>query len=120
MSMPKATERISHGEPTFFINDKKSFVMSVNNHHGDGIVGFWCAAEPGAQDALIAENPALFYRPPYVGHRGWIGVRLDTTPPIDDDRLRELVEEAWYQVAPITLRRQFDVRNLTSSDPNSA
>jgi hypothetical protein len=108
LSLPGTSERLSHGEATFFINEKKSFVMSVNNHHGDGVVGFWCAAGPGEQQALIEEDPALFFRPPYVGVRGWVGVRLDTNPPIPQDRLVEIVEEAWALVAPKTLLRQWE------------
>jgi hypothetical protein len=108
LSLPGTSERLSHGEATFFINEKKSFVMSVNNHHGDGVAGFWCAAGPGEQQALIEEDPALFFRPPYVGVRGWVGVRLDTNPPIPQDRLVEIVEEAWALVAPKTLLRQWE------------
>lgn len=108
LGLPETSERLSHGEPTFFINAKKSFVMSVNNHHNDGIVGFWCAAAPGEQEALIHENPALFYRPPYVGHRGWVGVRLDTSPAIDEARLGEIVEEAWALCAPKALLRAWE------------
>jgi hypothetical protein len=108
LSLPGTSERLSHGEATFFINEKKSFVMSVNSHHGDGIVGLWCAAGPGEQQALIDEDPQLFFRPPYVGVRGWVGVRLDTDPPIDQARLTEIVEEAWSLVAPKTLLRAWE------------
>jgi hypothetical protein len=99
-ALPAVTERMSHGEPTFFINDKKTFVMTVNDHHGDGIFGMWLAAGPGEQQARMDENPAVFFRPPYVGHRGWLGVRLDTTPPIDEETLIELITEAWCLIAP--------------------
>ncbi len=80
LALPEATERLSHGSPTFFIADKSSFVMFMNDHHGDGRLAIWCAAPPGAQEALIALDPERFFRPAYVGHRGWVGVRLDIRP----------------------------------------
>jgi hypothetical protein len=80
VSLPDCTERLSHGSPTFFIGDKRTFVSFVNNHHGDGRLAIWCAAPPGAQEALIALDPERFYRPAYVGHQGWVGVRLDVRP----------------------------------------
>src|SRR5262245_41107753 len=75
-ALPQATERLSHGEPTWFVRDKKVFVTYADHHHDD-ILGFWCAAPEDAQRTLVAQDPARFYVPPYVGHRGWLGVRLD-------------------------------------------
>ena len=106
LALPETTERLSHGEPTWFIRDKKTFVMSVNNHHGDGIVGIWCAAPTGAQEALVREEPERFFRPPYVGHRGWLGVRLDVD--VDWDEVAGIVEDAYRMVAPKTLVAQLD------------
>jgi hypothetical protein len=80
LGLPDTNERPSHGMPTFFIRDKKTFLSFVNDHHGDGILGLWCAAPPGAQEALIANDAVRFYRPAYVGSRGWVGVRLDVRP----------------------------------------
>ena len=100
LQLPQTTERLSHGEPTFFINDKKTFVMTVNDHHGDGILGMWIAAPKGEQESLIGENPRVYFRPPYVGHRGWVGVRLDTDPVLDQQTLVELIHQAWSEVAP--------------------
>ena len=76
----EVSERLSHGAPTFFIRDAKTFVSFVDDHHGDGKLAIWCAAPPGAQEVLIAADPERFYRPAYVGHRGWVGVRLDRAP----------------------------------------
>jgi hypothetical protein len=76
LALPETTERLSHGEPTWFIQDKKTFVMFSTQHHG-GPLAFWCAAPPGAQELLVAGAPDQFFVPPYVGHRGWLGVRLD-------------------------------------------
>ncbi len=104
LALPEVNERLSHGCPTFFIRDKKTFVMFVNNHHGDEIVGIWCSAPLGTQDQLIREEPARFFYPPYVGHRGWIGVRLDVDP--DWDELAGIITDAYCTVAPKSLVTQ--------------
>jgi hypothetical protein len=98
MALPEATERLSHGSPTFFIAGKKSFLMYHDNHHGDGILGFWCAAPPGVQAQLVDEEPDRFYVPAYVGHRGWLGVRLDRSP--DWLEVAQIAEDAYRTVAP--------------------
>jgi hypothetical protein len=74
--LPGATERPSHGSPAFFVG-KRSFVMFMDNHHHDGRLALWCAAAAGVQEALVGADPDRYFVPPYVGHRGWIGVRLD-------------------------------------------
>jgi hypothetical protein len=105
LAMPESTERVSHGEPTWFVRDKKTFVTYAGHHHDDR-VGFWCAAPPGAQQALVASAPDRFFRPPYVGHRGWLGVYLDV--PVDWDEIAEIVEDAFRMVAPKHLSAQLD------------
>lgn len=107
LAMPEATERLSHGEPTWFVRDKKVFVMYVDHHHDDR-VGFWCAASHEAQEQLVAALPKRFFVPPYVGHRGWLGVWLDV--PVDWDEIAELVEEAYRTVAPKRLVAELDAR----------
>jgi hypothetical protein len=106
LALPETSERISHGEPTWFVRGKKTFVMYANHHHDDRL-SFWCAAPDGAQPALVAANPERFFVPPYVGHRGWIGVRLDV-PGIDWDEIAELVEDAYRTVAPKRLAAALD------------
>ncbi len=106
LAMPEATERLSHGAPTFFVRDKKTFVTFVGDHHGHAGVALWCAAPSGAQEEMIAENPARFFRPPYVGHRGWLGVRVDGRP--DWSEVRAVIEEAYRTVAPKTLVARLD------------
>ena len=105
LAFPEATERLSHGEPTWFVRDKKVFVTYADQHHDD-IVGFWCAAPEGAQHALVGRDPARFYVPPYVGKRGWLGVRLDV--PTDWGLIEHLVEDAYRTVAPARLVAQLD------------
>lgn len=108
LALPETTERLSHGEPTWFIRDKKTFVMYANNHHDDRLA-FWCAAPDGAQDALVTSDPERFFVPPYVGHRGWLGVRLDV--PVDWGQIEDLVVAAWRMVAPKKLLAELDARS---------
>ena len=97
LALPETTERLSHGEPTWFIQGKKTFVTYADHHHDDR-VAFWCAAPPGAQEALVAIDPARFFVPPYVGYRGWLGVRLDG--PLDWEQVNQIVADAYRMVAP--------------------
>lgn len=97
LSHPKTSERLSHGEPAWFLQNKKMFVMYAEQHH-DNRVAFWCAAPNGAQEELIATEPDRFFRPPYVGHRGWLGVWLDGE--VDWDEVARIVREAYHCVAP--------------------
>jgi len=105
LALPETTERLSHGEPTWFIQGKKTFVNYANHHHDDRLA-FWCAAPDGAQEVLVAQDPERFFRPPYVGHRGWLGVYLDV--PVDWDEIADLVTAAWRMVAPKRLLAQLD------------
>jgi hypothetical protein len=109
MALPEVTERPSHGAPTWFIRDKKSFVtLWADGHHDNGFPHLWCAGLPGAQATVIAADPVRYFRPPYVGGRGWIGVRLDTPPPIDWTEVADLCEDAYRVVAPTRLIAQLD------------
>ena len=101
LALPETSERLSHGAPSFFVREKKCFLMVLDDHHGDGIFGIWCAAPPGNQELLIGANPERFFRPPYVGHRGWLGVRLNDG--VDWDELEGVVEDAFAAVAPKSL-----------------
>ncbi len=96
LSLPEATERISHGSPAWFV--RKGFANYVPYHHGSEHLAFWCAAPPGVQQELVAEEPGRFFRPPYVGHRGWLGVVLDDTT--DWEEVAEIVTDAYRTVAP--------------------
>lgn len=107
LALPETTERLSHGEPTWFIRDKKTFVMYANHHHDDRLA-FWCAAPDGAQDALVTSDPERFFVPPYVGYRGWLGVRLDV--PVDWNQIEDLVVAAYRMVAPNKLLAELDAR----------
>ncbi len=94
MALPGTTEKLSHGEPTWFVSGR-AYVMFANNHHGDGRVAVWLPAPTGMQTALIDERPATYFSPPYVGTRGWVGIELSE---IDDEDLTFHVETAWELV----------------------
>ena len=103
LALPESSERLSHGEPTFFVGAKhgkggKVFVSFVDDHHGDGRVGITFPARPGVQATLIEADPHRFYRPAYVGPSGWVGLRLDVG--LDWDEIAEIAEESWRLVAP--------------------
>jgi hypothetical protein len=100
MAMPEATEKLSHGEPTFFVR-KKVFAMFDNNHHDDGHIAVWIPASPGLQALLVHESPKTYFKPPYVGVRGWVGIELEN---IGDEELASHIREAWRMVAPKTVK----------------
>jgi hypothetical protein len=135
LALPEATEKLSHGEPTWFV--KKVFVMFAGRHHeerrGDEAgafrstepssssppasssrLAFWCAAPPGVQEALVGSDPRRFFRPPYVGGRGWLGVYLDV-PEVDWEEIAEVVTDAYCQVAPKRLVAALTQRTCGSS-----
>jgi hypothetical protein len=105
-TFPEVTERLSHGAVTFFVRDKRTLCYLTDDHHGDGRLALVCPAPPGVQEEMIAFDPERFFRPPYVGHRGWLGLRLDVAP--DWDEVAAVVQDAFRLVAPVTLVRQHD------------
>jgi hypothetical protein len=109
LAFPEVTERLSHGAPTWFVRDRTVFVTShEQGHHDNRFPHLWCAAPPGAQEELIAADPRRYFRPPYVGHRGWLGVRTDRS--VDWAEIAELCEDAYRTVAPKRLVRLLDER----------
>jgi hypothetical protein len=111
LTLPAVTERLSHGTPAWFVRDRKSFVtVWPDGHHDDQFAHLWCAAPAGAQAALIAEAPHRYFRPPYVGHRGWLGVRPDGIATAADLDLDDLCEQAYRTVAPAALIAELDAR----------
>lgn len=105
-SFPEVSERPSHGSPAWFIREKRTLAMFVDDHHGDGILGLWCPAFPGVQEEMVTLEPDRFYRPPYVGPSGWLGVRLDRD--VDWDEVRGILTESYRKVAPKTLVKLLD------------
>jgi hypothetical protein len=99
LSLPGATEKLSHGSPAFFAG--KQFVMLWSEgHHGNHFPHLWCAAADGVQTELVAASDR-FFRPPYVGHRGWVGMRLDGD--VDWTEVAEMCTDAFRAVAPARL-----------------
>jgi len=93
-SLTGTSEKVSHGEPTFFVR-KRVYAMFANNHHQDGHIAVWVPVPPGHQEALVSARPETFYRPPYVGVKGWVGIELAC---IDDEELAERLREAWQWI----------------------
>ncbi len=105
-ALPETTERLSHGAPTWFVRAKLTFVMFLDDHHGNGRLALWVAAPSGVQGTLVDEEPDRFFVPPYVGGRGWLGVRLDRA--VDWDEIAQIAQDAYRVVAPKTLVAQLD------------
>lgn len=96
LSLPDTSERLSHNEPTFFVHNKM-FVMFANNHHNDGRIAIWLPVPDGLQSTLIETSPAIYFRPPYVGIKGWVGIELGH---VNDSDLTFHIQTAWELVAP--------------------
>jgi hypothetical protein len=99
-ALPETIEKLSHGEPTFFVR-KKVYAMFANNHHNDGHIAVWVPVPQGMQPMLLKSEPQKFFLPPYVGVRGWVGIELDR---IDDEDLAFHLGEAWRLIAPKRLQ----------------
>jgi hypothetical protein len=105
LALPGTTERLSHGAPAFFAG-KQFLMLWPDGHHEHEFPHLWCAAPPGAQDELVNSEPDRFFRPPYVGGRGWVGLRLDKK--IDWAEIAAVCEEAFRTVAPKRLIAALD------------
>jgi hypothetical protein len=106
LAFPGTVERQSHGEAAWFAGGKRQFVTCADRHHDDR-VAFHAAAPEGVQGSLITSEPERYFRPPYVGHRGWVGVWVDVDD-IDWARVEGIIEDAWRQVAPKRLVAALD------------
>ena len=104
-ALPETSEKIAWGAPTFRVREKM-FAMYVDDHHGDGQVALWCKAPPGVQEILVGAAPKRFFVPPYVGHKGWVGIRLDGN--VDWEEVAAHLEESYRMTAPKRLAVQPD------------
>lgn len=102
LALPEATEKQAWGDPTFRVRDK-IFAMEKR---GDGRVSLWCKAAPGFQQVMVESDPEVFFVPPYVGHKGWIGMRLDNNP--DWGEVAAVVRGSYQLIAPKKLARLVD------------
>ncbi len=94
LALPEASEKEAWGDPTFRVRDR-IFAMEKR---GDGRVSVWCKAPPGSQEILVGSDPETFFVPPYVGHKGWVGMRLDDEP--DWSEVEALVRRSYRLTAP--------------------
>ena len=108
VKLPETTEKLSHGEPTFFVKNKV-FVMFADNHHNDGHIAVWLPVPSGFQNTLIESAPEIFFKPPYVGVRGWVGIELDH---INDQDLTYHIQVAWELIAPKRLLSAVRAKDL--------
>lgn len=108
LALPEVNERPSHMTPTFFVRDKKVLCHLWEDHHGDGRLAIWAPAPAGVQADLVEREPERFFVPRYVGHRGWIGVRLDVD--VDWDEIAHIVADAYRIAAPKSLVKLLDDR----------
>ena len=103
LALPEVARYLQSGHAGFMVGRKK-FVYFLNNHHGDGIVGFTCKVLPGDNDALVAAHPSRFYRPAYLASSGWVAMRLDRGK-VDWREVAELVTTSYRLLAPRRLTR---------------
>jgi hypothetical protein len=107
LDLPGVTEKLSHGSPAFFAG-RQFLMLWTEGHHDNVFPHLWCAAPLGAQSELVTTEPDRFFRPPYVGGRGWLGVRLDGR--VDWKEIALLCEEAFRTVASKKLIASLDLR----------
>ena len=106
LALPETSEKVAWGEPTWRVKGKL-FAQLDNHHHGSDHLAVWLPAPLGEQESLVFLDPQRFFRPPYVGSRGWVGVRIDRGP--DWKLVTSLVKQAYREVAPPRLREAVKV-----------
>jgi hypothetical protein len=106
LGFPDAHEVEAWGEPTFRVRNKLFAMFSGSGHHGAGQSAVWCKAPPGDQELMVRMAPTRFFRPPYVGPSGWVGVYLDART--DWKELKDLLEESYRMTAPKRLLARLD------------
>jgi len=116
LALPEVNERMSHGEPCFFVRDKRPLCYFHDNHNGDGRISLWCPVPPGVQEEILSAEPVRFFAPPTSStgvFRHWLGVYLDTSGPyrVEWDEIAAIVEDAFRHVAPAVLVNELDNRS---------
>jgi hypothetical protein len=115
LALPQVNERLSHGEPCFFVRDKRPLCYYHDDHNGDGRISLWCPERPGVQEELVSAEPERFFKPSTSANgtfSEWLGVFLDTSGKnkVDWDEIGAIVEDAFRTVAPKNLVAQLDRR----------
>ncbi len=116
LALPDVHEKEAWGECTFRVTGGSMFAMTDTNHHDSGHVALWVKAPPMVQEILVNADPKRFFVPPYLGPKGWVGVRLDYK--VDWDELSELLNDA-YQLS-VPKRRRARVAASVGSTPRRA
>jgi len=107
LALPDAHEVEAWGEPTFRVRNKMfAMYASAHNHHGAGRPAVWCKATLTDQDLLVHSEPDRYFVPPYVGPKGWVGIRLDEAP--DWRAVADILHEAYRLIAPKGLLARLD------------
>ena len=100
MALPQVEEKVSHGSPCWRVADKRMFAYFWHNHHGDGITALLVKTSGiEEQEMLIEMDAEIYFKPPYLGPSGWIGVRLDQDTT-DWDLVEHRLRESWRLAAP--------------------
>ena len=107
LALPETFEKIAWKTPTFRVDRKKAKMFALFSDPEDSRPALWCKAEEGAQEALVGLDPERFFRPPYLGPRGWIGIYLDRR--VSWKEVASLVEVSYRLVAPARLVARLDV-----------
>jgi hypothetical protein len=115
LALPEVNERLSHGEPCFFVRDKRPLCYFHDNHDGDGRISLWCPAPTGIQEELVAAEPERFFKPPTSAtgvFSGWLGTFLDSSGAnrVDWAEVAAIVEDAYRMIAPRKLIAELDSR----------
>jgi hypothetical protein len=114
LAFPEVTERTSHGEPCFFVRQKRPLCYFHDDHNGDGRISLWCPVPPGVQEEMASAEPARFFAPPTSSSgvfRQWLGVYLDSgTHKVDWAEITAILEDAYRHVAPAQFVKELDQR----------
>jgi predicted DNA-binding protein (MmcQ/YjbR family) len=102
LALPEAFEKEAWGECTFRVAGGSMFAMTDNNHHNSGHLAVWVKAPPMIQETLVGSDPKRFFKPPYMGAKGWVGVRLDYK--VDWEELAAILKDGYLMSAPRKLR----------------
>ena len=114
LALPEVTERMSHGEPCFFVR-KRPLCYYHDNHNGDGRVSLWCPVPLDIREELVAAEPRRFFRPPTSSSgvfSGWLGIYLDLPGKhrVDWNEIAAVLQEAYRHIAPKSLTAELFAR----------
>jgi hypothetical protein len=115
LALPEVNERVSHGEPCFFVRDRRPLCYYHDDHRGDGRISLWCPAADGIAAELAAAEPESFFEPTPSASgvfSNWLGVFLDATGrnTVDWNEIAAILDEAYRLVAPKALIAKLDSR----------